>query len=104
MNPAAKSRVTSTLIASFFVASETSKLLLDRFGLAVDIQGVLDQVPRYTGHVSGFPCEHTHIASQEPDKRVFLFRIQVGPDKGCFAGITVDQLDRFMLLGLDVLA
>ena len=51
-----------------------------------------------------FPCKHTHIASQEPNERVFLFRIQVGPDKGHFAGITVDQLDRFVLFGLDVLA
>ena len=58
----------------------------------------------YTGHVSGFPCEHAHVAPQEPDERVFLFRIQVGPDKGRFARITVDQLDLFVLFGLDVLA
>ena len=63
-----------------------------------------DQVPRYTGHVSGFPCEHTHVAPQEPNERVFLFRIQVGPDKGRFAGITVNQLDLFVLFGLEVLA
>ena len=65
---------------------------------------MLDQVPRYTGHVSRFLCEHIHVAPQEPDERVFLFGIQVGPDKGCFAGIAVDQLDHLVLLGLGVLA
>ena len=81
-----------------FVASETSKLLLDRFGLAVDIQGVLDQVPRYTGHVGRFPCEHIHVAPQKHDERVFLFGIKVGPDKGRFAGVAIDQLDHLVLL------
>jgi hypothetical protein len=64
---------------------------------------VLDQVPRNTGHVSGFPCEHAYVVPQEPDERVFLFRIQVGPDKGRLAGITVDKLNLLVLGGLDVL-
>ena len=64
---------------------------------------MLDQVLRYTRHVSRFPCKHIRVAPQEPDERVFLFRIQVGPDKGRFARIAVDQLDLFVLFGLDVL-
>jgi hypothetical protein len=61
-------------------------------------------VPRNTGHVSGFPHDHGYIISQKPDERIFLFRIQVGPYKGCLAGIVVDQLDLLVLIGLDVLS
>jgi hypothetical protein len=64
---------------------------------------VLDQVPRNDGHVSGFPCEHADIVPQEPDERVFLFRIQVGPDEGRLVGVFIDQLDLLVLVGLDVL-
>jgi hypothetical protein len=60
-------------------------------------------VPRNTGHVSGFPHEHAYIVPQKPDERVFLFRIQVGPDKGCLARIVADQLNLLVLVGLDVL-
>jgi hypothetical protein len=61
-------------------------------------------VPRNTGHVSGFPREHAYVVPQKPDERVFLLRIQVGPDKGRLAGIVVDQLDLLVLVGLDVLS
>jgi hypothetical protein len=61
-------------------------------------------VPRYTGHVCGFPREHTYIFPQKPDERVFLFGIHIGPDMGCLAGITVDQLDLLVVLRLDILA
>jgi hypothetical protein len=61
-------------------------------------------VPRYTGHVCGFPGEHTYIVPQKPDERVFLFGIQIGPDKGHLAGIAVELLDLLVFLGLDALA
>jgi hypothetical protein len=61
-------------------------------------------VPRYTGHVRGFPHEHTYVVPQKPDECVFLFRIQIGPDKGRLAGIFVDQLDLLVVLGLGALA
>jgi hypothetical protein len=64
---------------------------------------VLDQAPRNTRHVSGFPREHAYVVPQKPDECVFLFRIQVGPDKGRLAGIAIDQLDLLVLVGLDVL-
>jgi hypothetical protein len=64
---------------------------------------VLDQVPRNTELVSGFPREHAYVVPQKPDERVFLFRIQVDPDKGRLAGIIVDQLNFLVLVGLDVL-
>jgi hypothetical protein len=64
---------------------------------------VLDQVLKNIGHVSGFPREHADVVHQEPDERVFLFRIQVGPDKCRLARVVIDQLDLLMLIGLDVL-
>jgi hypothetical protein len=64
---------------------------------------VLDQVPRNTGHVNGFPREHADVVPQEPNKRVFLFMIQIGPDKGRLAGVVIDQLDLLVLVALDVL-
>jgi hypothetical protein len=64
---------------------------------------VLDQVSRYTGHVRGFSREHTYVIPQKHDERVFLFGILIGPDKGCLAGITVNQLDLLVVLGLDAL-
>jgi hypothetical protein len=65
---------------------------------------VLDQVPRNAGRVGGSPRKHTHVVPQEPDERVFLFRIQVGPDKSRLAGIVIDLLDLLVLVGLDVLS
>jgi hypothetical protein len=64
---------------------------------------VLDQVPRNTGHVSGFPREHAYVVPPKLDECVFLFMIQVGLDKGRLAGIVVDQLNLLVLVGLDVL-
>jgi hypothetical protein len=60
-----------------FVLPEPPQLLLDGFCLGVDVQGVLDLVSRYTGHVRWFLSEHAYILSQEPDKRVFLFGVKV---------------------------
>jgi hypothetical protein len=60
-----------------FVLPEPPQLLLDGFCLEVDVQGVLDPVSRYTGHVRWFPSEHAYILSQEPDECVFLFRVKV---------------------------
>jgi hypothetical protein len=61
-------------------------------------------VPRYTEHVRGFPCEHTYVGPQKPDECVFLFGIQIGPDKGRLTEIIVDQWDLLVVLGLDALA
>jgi hypothetical protein len=61
-------------------------------------------VPRYIGHVNGFPREHAYVVPQKPDEHVFLFGVQVGPDEGRLARIAIDQLDLLVVLGLDVLA
>jgi hypothetical protein len=60
-----------------FVLLEPPQLLLDGFCLGVDVQGVLDPVSRYTGHVQWFPSEHAYVLSQEPDEHVFLFGVKV---------------------------
>jgi hypothetical protein len=58
---------------------------------------MLDQLPRYTGHICRFPCKHAYVLPQEADESVFLFGIQVGPDAGRLGLIILDQLH---LLGL----
>jgi hypothetical protein len=58
-------------------------------------------VSRNTKHVSGFPHEHAYVVPQKPDERVFLFRIQVGPDKGRLARIVIDQLNLLVLVRLE---
>jgi hypothetical protein len=60
-------------------------------------------VPRNAGHDNEFPREHANVVPQEPDERVFLFRIHVGPDEGRLARVIIDQLDLLVLIGLDVL-
>jgi len=60
---------------------------------------VLDQVSRDTRHVRGFPRENTYVVPEKPDERVFLFGIQIGPDKGRLLGAAVDQLYFLVLFG-----
>ena len=59
---------------------------------------MLDQLPRYAGHVYRFPCEHVDMLSYEANERIFLFRIEVSPDPSGLRSIAVD-MDH--LLGLD---
>jgi hypothetical protein len=61
-------------------------------------------VPRYTGHVRGFPRKHTYVVPQKSNEHVLLFGVQIGPDKGRLTGIVVDQLDLLVVRGLDALA
>ena len=61
---------------------------------------MLDKISWDTKHVCGFPCENSHVVPKKPDERVFLFRIQVGPDEGRLLGAAVDQLYLLVLFGL----
>jgi hypothetical protein len=63
---------------------------------------MLDQVSGDIGHIYRFPCKNTYIVPQEPDERIFLFRIQSGYDESHLLGVVIDQLDLFVLLGFDV--
>jgi hypothetical protein len=50
--------------------------LVDRLGLQVYVQFVLNQFPRNSRHVSRLPCENVPIFLEEFDEREFLFGIQ----------------------------
>ena len=56
-----------------------------------------------TEHVYRYPHENAYVVPQKLDERVFLFRIQSGSNENRLLGIVVDQLEFFVLLGLDVL-
>jgi hypothetical protein len=53
-----------------------SKLLLDRLGMWVQIEFMLNQFPRDSLHVSRFSCKDVPIFMEEFDEREFLFGIQ----------------------------
>jgi hypothetical protein len=55
---------------------ETSESLLDRLGLWVQMEFVLNQFPRDSRHVSRHPCEDVSIALEKFGKSEFLFGIQ----------------------------
>jgi hypothetical protein len=50
--------------------------LLDRLGLWVQMEFMLNQFPRDTRHVSRLPCKDVPIFLKEFDQRDFLFGIQ----------------------------
>ena len=57
-----------------------------------------------TRPICGFSCDsckNGYVVLQKLDKRVFLFRIQSGSDERRLLEIIVDQLDFFVLLGLN---
>ena len=64
---------------------------------------MLDQFPGNTGHVYGFPCQNAYVVPQNPDERVFLFRVQVGSDESRLLRIIVDQSVFLVFCRLDVL-
>ena len=61
---------------------------------------MLNQLPRNAGHVNRFPCKHVDVSMEEANERVFLFRIEVGPDPSSLRLVIGDE-DHFLhLLGL----
>jgi hypothetical protein len=56
------------------------RLLLDRSGVGLDLQMVLDHLPRDPGHLRWLPCKHIRVSPEEGDEREFLFAVQVTRD------------------------
>jgi hypothetical protein len=56
---------------------ESTQLLLHRSGAGADVQGVLDDFPRYAWHVQGTPHKYLSILVEEVDKHFFLFWVFV---------------------------
>jgi hypothetical protein len=57
------------------------------FGVGVDLQMVLDHLPRGPGYMRWLPCKHIRVSSEEGDEREFLFVVQVTRDTGSLSSI-----------------
>ena len=62
------------------------RLLTHRFGVRVDLQMVLDHLPRDPRHLRWFPCEHVDICLEEGDEHEFLFFLQITHDASGLGG------------------
>jgi hypothetical protein len=65
-------------------------LLPDRPGVRVDLQMVLNHLPRDPEHLRRFPGEHVDICPEEDDERAFLFVSQIPTDTGGLGGLRSD--------------
>jgi hypothetical protein len=65
-------------------------LLLDRSGVKVDFQIVLNHLPRDLRNLGRLPDKHVNISSEEGDEREFLFVVQVPRDAGSLGSINPD--------------
>jgi hypothetical protein len=63
---------------------------------------VLDDIPRYAGHVRGTPREDVGIRAEKVDEHCFLFGIELEADPdllgGVAAGVEGDRLNRLRWL------
>jgi hypothetical protein len=80
----------------FFV--ETVQRLLHGSGPSSNIHRVLDDFPRYAGHVRGTPRKNVGVRAEKVDKHCFLFGVELETDPDLLGGVTVgverDGLDR----------
>jgi hypothetical protein len=80
--------------------------LLDRSGVGVDLQMVLNHLPRDPKHLRRLPGKHVHISPEEGDECEFLFAIQITQDTGSLSSLSpnLDGLhgDVFLARGLHV--
>jgi hypothetical protein len=65
-------------------------LLLYWLDVGVDIQMVLDHLPRDPGHLWWLSDKHVDISSEEGNERGFLFVTEVPRDVGGLGGIRAD--------------
>ena len=65
-------------------------LLLDRLGVGVDLQMVLDHLPRDPGHLRRLPSKHVDVSPEEGDELEFLFAAQVTRDTGSLSSVGPD--------------
>jgi hypothetical protein len=64
--------------------------LLDRSGVGVDLQLVLNHLPRDPRHLRWLPDKHVDISSEEGDEREFLFAVQITQDTGSLSTLSPD--------------
>jgi hypothetical protein len=56
--------------------------LLDRSSVGVDLQMILNHLPRDPRHLRWLPGKHIDISLEEGDEHEFLFAIQITQDMG----------------------
>jgi hypothetical protein len=59
-----------------------SRPLLDRSSVRVDLQMMLNHLPRDPRHLRWLPGKHIDISLEEGDEREFLFVVQITRDMG----------------------
>jgi hypothetical protein len=71
------------------------RLLTHWLSIRVDLQMVLDHLPRDPRHLRRFPCEYVGICLEEGDERDFLFLLQITRDASGLGGThtNLDGLD-----------
>jgi hypothetical protein len=75
--------------------------MLDRSGVGVDLQMLLDHLPRDPMHLRQLPGKHIDVIPEEGGERKFLFVVQVTRDMGSLSsfGPDLDGLHIDVLLG-----
>jgi hypothetical protein len=78
--------------------------LLDRSGIGVDLQMVLNHLPRDPRHLGWLPGKHVDISPEEGDEHEFLFAVQITRNMGSLSSLSpnLDGLhgDVFLARGL----
>jgi hypothetical protein len=64
--------------------------LLDWPGIGVDLQMMLNHLPRDPRHLRWLPGKHINISLEEGGKREFLFAVQITRDTGSLSGLSPD--------------
>jgi hypothetical protein len=67
-----------------------SRLLLDWSGIGVDLQMVLNHLPRDLRHLRWLPGKHVYISPEEGDEHEFLFAVQIPHYAGGLGNIHPD--------------
>jgi hypothetical protein len=65
-------------------------ILLDRSSIGVDLQMVLNHLPRDLRHLQWLPGEQVNISLEEGDEHEFLFTVQIPCDVGGLGDICPD--------------
>jgi hypothetical protein len=56
----------------------STQVLPHRPGVGSDVQGMLDDFPRYAQHVRGTPRKYLYIRAEKVDEHCFLFGLKLG--------------------------
>jgi hypothetical protein len=66
-----------------------------RGSFRIDVEGMLDQLPRHPWHVCWLPREDVAVSPEEVDERVFLFGVESRPDGSSLAAVACPEVNGF---------